>query len=1069
MKTKRTIFITIIFLMIETTVFSQVLWTWNSTVGNNTTNTNVGIGISAPRVLLEVRDGNFILSDIDVVHGMTTWQYEYTYGSFSPYSATAGGLNVTGVSDDDLTGLVLTSAIGTNTPTATTPAIKITGAKKNVAGTGITALATTETLLQVQNNGTALTTILGSGYVGIGTTTPSQQLEITKNFSLPVTTGSTVGVIYSGAERYIHNYGDYNFFAGVDAGNFSMTGDYNVGIGVRALQASSSGSYNTANGYQALYSNETAGDNTAVGYNALYSQSFNNGNTAWNSYNVAIGNYALYSNQPTLTVNGINNTAVGYMALYENITGYNNTANGFQALYFNEGGIGNTALGYQSGYKNDGGYNTFIGYLAGYNNWSSPNNVAVGANALYKQGTGHVIVDGSNVAVGTRALYSTDPTNASDGISNIGVGHSALHDNTVGKDNTAVGYDALYSNVTGSQATAIGRRAMYLANNTQTPFDNYNVAVGYESLMGSANAQDNTGNYNTAVGYQSLNLSKKGGANTAVGYQSLFNNSNAEHNTAIGFNALYTQSYDGGGSAWSSYNVAVGGYALYSNQPTSTNSGINNTAIGYDALRSNITGNSNTASGFKALTSNQSGDENTAVGFKALYTGTQLKACTAVGAYTLFTNAIGEYNIAVGQKALYYNYSGHYNTATGDDALYKNDEGDANTAVGPSALYANEDGSDNIAIGAEALNSNTIGNYNTVVGNSAGQAISGTPYSTCSFNTCLGYEANTINGYSNCMALGYGAVSATSQNNSIEIGNTSISLFHGENAYTYTSDRRIKKNISENVPGLAFINLLKPVTYYKDIHIENSIKGYPTKTTIIPEVLDSAGNVITPSSAITTIDTTFWPSKYDIEHILYTGLIAQQVDSAAQQIGYDFSGIHRPQGTNDLYALGYDQFVAPLIVAVQELYKSNDSLKKQQSISDSLYTAQINNLITMITNCCIFEQTQKSMQNFQDQNSNEDTIHIQLANNDQIILYQNEPNPFDNYTVIRYYIPENTLGEASVVFNDMYGNEIKKEEITVKGLNNIKANTDNLASGIYSYSLYVDGKLIDTKKMIRNK
>jgi trimeric autotransporter adhesin len=222
-------------------------------------------------------------------------------------------------------------------------------------------------------------------------------------------------------------------------------------------------------------------------------------------------------------------------------------------------------------------------------------------------------------------------------------------------------------------------------------------------------------------------------------------------------------------------------------------------------------------------------------------------------------------------------------------------------------------------------------------------------------------------------------------------------------------------------------------------------------------------------SAFANIDTAFWPSKYDVEHILYTGLIAQQVDSAAQQIGYDFSGIHRPQGPNDLYALGYDQFVAPLIVAVQELYKSNDSLKKQQRISDSLYTSQINNLMAMITNCCTLGQPQKSIQNNQEQNIIEDTIRIQLANNDRIILYQNEPNPFDNYTVIRYYIPETTLGEASIVFNDMYGNEIKKEEITVKGFNNIKANTDNLASGIYSYSLYVSGKLIDTKKMICNK
>ncbi|HEY4797546.1 MAG TPA: hypothetical protein VII99_00570 [Bacteroidia bacterium] len=30
-------------------------------------------------------------------------------------------------------------------------------------------------------------------------------------------------------------------------------------------------------------------------------------------------------------------------------------------------------------------------------------------------------------------------------------------------------------------------------------------------------------------------------------------------------------------------------------------------------------------------------------------------------------------------------------------------------------------------------------------------------------------------------------------------------------------------------------------------------------------------------------------------------------------------------------------------------------------------------------------------------------------------------------------------------------------------------NTENLASGVYSYSIIVDGKSVDTKKMVRNR
>ena len=51
----------------------------------------------------------------------------------------------------------------------------------------------------------------------------------------------------------------------------------------------------------------------------------------------------------------------------------------------------------------------------------------------------------------------------------------------------------------------------------------------------------------------------------------------------------------------------------------------------------------------------------------------------------------------------------------------------------------------------------------------------------------------------------------------------------------------------------------------------------------------------------------------------------------------------------------------------------------------------------------------------------------------------------------------------------MYGKELKKVEITSKGFSNINAITENLSSGIYSYSLIINDKIIDTKKMIKSK
>ena len=192
-----------------------------------------------------------------------------------------------------------------------------------------------------------------SGKVGIGTVTPNEQLEITGNLRLPVSTAS-VGIIKSGENRFIHNYGTDNFFAGVNAGNLTMTGfGCNTGVGVRALFSNTTGYWNTANGYHALYSNTAGNYNTANGVGALYS------NTT-----------------------GFDNTANGYGALLFNTTGSNNTANGVGALYSNTTGNYNTANGYGALlFNNSGNYNTALGYSAGSNITSGSNNIAIGYNA----------------------------------------------------------------------------------------------------------------------------------------------------------------------------------------------------------------------------------------------------------------------------------------------------------------------------------------------------------------------------------------------------------------------------------------------------------------------------------------------------------------------------------------------------------------------------------------------------------------------------------------------------------------------------------------------------------------
>jgi len=282
------------------------------------------------------------------------------------------------------------------------------------------------------------------------------------------------------------------------------------------------------------------------------------------------------------------------------------------------------------------------------------------------------------------------------------------------------------------------------------------------------------------------------------------------------------------------------------------NSGFSgNLFVGEDVGIAMTTGSFNTANGLQALYSNTSGSRNTVSGYQALYKNTAGSYNTANGYLALYNNTTGEYNEAIGTEALYKNTTGSQNEATGYQSMYYNTTGSANAAYGLFALNYNTVGNFNIAIGNYSLSSNKTGEANLANGFQALYNNNSTGYNTAvgmqslfsittgSYNTALGANTNlNTNSLSNSTVIGYNTNGTAS--NQVRIGNSSITSIGGYANWTNISDGRVKKNIKENVPGLDFINKLKPVTYNLDLNQADKIIQRPL-------VKDSTGKNAKPS------------------------------------------------------------------------------------------------------------------------------------------------------------------------------------------------------------------------------
>lgn len=302
-----------------------------------------------------------------------------------------------------------------------------------------------------------------------------------------------------------------------------------------------------------------------------------------------------------------------------------------------------------------------------------------------------------------------------------------------------------------------------------------------------------------------------------------------------------------------------------------------------------------------------------------------------------------------------------------------------------------------------------------------------------------GFASSGGTGVYGFSAHGYGVYGVAGDSNSY------AGYFDG-NLYTtgtfQTSDEKLKQNIHDVSSAIDIIKQLHPKQYqyrqdgnYKLMHLpQGNHYGLIAQDVekILPALVkDSKFDV---DKAIVKEQKPFDPKNP-------TAKLNNEAPKTGEAINFK--------------ALNYSEFIPILIKGMQE---QQAQIENQQQAIDEL--KQINQQQQ--------EQINQLKNLVESKLSSANVASFSFALSNAGSLFQNVPNPYKNNTVIKYSLPAK-FSSAQIIIADNTGKVLKQLNISGSGKGSVNINTSSLAAGNYNYSLWIDGKLIDTKQMILTK
>lgn len=455
--------------------------------------------------------------------------------------------------------------------------------------------------------------------------------------------------------------------------------------------------------------------------------------------------------------------------------------------------------------------------------------------------------------------------------------------------------------------------------------------------------------------------------------------------------------------------------------------------------------------------------------------GTNDCALLGVNAGTSITN--GSANVFMGNHSGANITTGHNNAFYGArSGQYLSSSSNQNTFLGNAAGQ--------LSTGVTGYNSTFVGNgagastsassfqYNTMVGCGAGFIFDGndntfvgaigTVASSTSYSgdklTLIGKDARNGSGGPLLNATAIGADAIVSQDNSLVLGNLAkvgigtstpdhvlhLKKFPSWGGYTLFSDSRTMAGHC-NWDNAAFVvngDFTKGIIVGQG-NAECDENGPWTESFCV-----FGNGQCNATFFFSTSDNRFKKEVKTIENPLD---IVKKLNGVSYKFSLDYEKNPNSEGRPSLGFIAQDvEKVVPEAVS-----KNNEGY----------YSLNYNIIVPILTNAIKEQQKQIEELRAIIEKGNYNTGIDGTEEKENGYLSQNAPNPFSRNTVISYRLPENTQ-TASIGIYDMNGKEVKLVPIDHKPEGAVTIDGSSMTAGMYIYSLIINGKPFETKRMV---